>query len=585
LQYKNRHITVAINKLKLLASSFKPMSMEKWGLVFYQHDYFPMVDSQSLSTDRDTSFRYIDQFVREIKDLVNEAKSSERNIFVDDVKQAFIDANATFHLFLSSPRSMGKIESMYVTRSEIHSDWQLAFKGIAEATGGRISDSRELGQVMQDAVEKEDIFYRLTYAPRVSGKIARKITLKTRLKKVDLEYHKTLMLEEAGVIRIENANFTYPALSFSLKNYRQFFDGNNLFGDIGLKVSTVDTNGDTLTFEKDLHPDKEELELSMKVKFAMAGKHDLILEAHDRQTGRTAVYKQKIEVPKSGVSLSPLSYDPILLTDTHEVEKSVGEAGKLSDILRKSAAYCKRLKKVTFYFICTEEVLDTYWFNGEKVKDDKYLYDYQILMQENGQMKEARKLMPDKSEKVTKKKKRKRKKKDNKMKTPITNFYANYPFVMPISMLARENQSRYNYLLLGTDTVNGRKAIKVSVEPLEKEDYKESGVYGLVWLSPADGSVLKIDVSPYSFSGVKGLKKVAKRKGTDLKISDVHWYDVERKGVRFPSKTAISCIFIPRKAATAKAVPQTDLEHMKTTFLYKNYQFFNVNVETRHGEN
>jgi thioredoxin-related protein len=61
-------------------------------------------------------------------------------------------------------------------------------------------------------------------------------------------------------------------------------------------------------------------------------------------------------------------------------------------LLKKSARYCENLKKVIFNFTCTKEVIDNHWYWGCQLKDDYYLYHYQMVREENGEMNEERRL-------------------------------------------------------------------------------------------------------------------------------------------------------------------------------------------------
>ncbi|UCH97154.1 MAG: hypothetical protein JSV88_09975, partial [Candidatus Aminicenantes bacterium] len=233
----------------------------------------------------------------------------------------------------------------------------------------------------------------------------------------------------------------------------------------------------------------------------------------------------------------------------------------------------------TFYFTCTEEVIDNQWFRGDHVREDHYLYDYQIIREENGKMNENRQLKPASTGLLEKKSKETGKPGDQQ--TIFTNFISSYPFLMPISMLAKENQPKYHYRLLGIKTSDNRTLYKVSVEPKEEGIMVKDSNYGVVWIDGQDGSVYKIQLHPDSLVGLNQLKKVARQMRNRLKISNVHWYEVERKGVRFPSRTEINCSFLDWNQVKKVwgRLTSAALEQVGTVFAYKEYQFFNVNVE------
>jgi hypothetical protein len=347
-----------------------------------------------------------------------------------------------------------------------------------------------------------------------------------------------------------------------------------MYGDIQVKITTVDSNGNQRTFKKILEPFLDELAVSMNLDFPSGGDYSLIIEAHDRQVGQTATVNQPIAVPKSKYQL-----EPVLVTEALEEMKGARHKQVLDSLLKKSAQYCQKLKQATFYFTCNEKVIDSHWYRGDLVREDDYLYDYQIIREENGKMNETRKLKPASTALMKKKKRDIGKAKDQEI--ILTNFFSSYPYLMPVSMLAEENQSKYRYRLLDRKTRARRTLYKVSVEPKEEGVMIKDSNYGVVWIDEKDGSVYKIQLNPNSLDGLKQLTKLARQNRHRLKVSDVHWYEVQRKGIRFPSRTEINCSLLDWDQVTRmyKRFNVDALEKMGTVFEYKKYKFFNVNVK------
>jgi hypothetical protein len=202
-----------------------------------------------------------------------------------------------------------------------------------------------------------------------------------------------------------------------------------------------------------------------------------------------------------------------------------------------------------------------------------------ITREENGKMNENRKMKLESEVLLAKKKKETGKAGDKE--TILTNFFSSYPYLMPISMLAAENQSKYRYRLLDRKTISRRSLYKVSVEPKEEGVMIKDSNYGVVWIDEEDGSVYKIEVDPNSLGGLKQLTKLAREKRHRLKVSDVHFYEVKRKGIWFPSRTEINCSFLDwdQVKKRLKLLRSGALEEMGTVFEYKKYKFFNVNVD------
>jgi len=574
-EYGYNSIGLAGEKLEAIAASLKKIDIEKWGFVFFQQDRSPFLHLNSIRGLHGTPAAKAK--IRQALDQLTPKASPQLSLqIIKDFQQAFIEANITSHLLLSNPTSMGKQGSLYLKHAAAYVDWQWAFRNISQATGGGIMVDNNFQESMVQAVEREDVFYRITYAPAARGDEHRKIRIRTTLPGIKLQYHRQVTVSPADKIAIDLLSFNHPLLEFTLKNYRQFFDGTRLYGDIQVKITSVDNNGNRRAFKKILEPAKEEMAVSMNLNFPSGGDYSLIIEANDRQTGQTASIKQKITVPKNKYQL-----EPVLVTETYEEMKGAQHKRTLNSLLKKSARYCQKLKRATFYFICTEEVIDNYWFKGNHEKEYRYLYDYQITREEDGKMNENRELKPATIELLEKKSKETGKPGDKK--NIFTNFNSSYPFLMPISILAAENQPKYRYRLVGTKTGANRTIYKVSVEPKEEGiRVKDSNAnYGVVWIDSQDGSVHKIQLDPDSLVGVKQLKKLARQKRNRLKVSDVHWYEVQRKGIRFPSRTEINCSFLDWDQVS-RAINRfniTALEQVGTVFEYKKYKFFNVNVD------
>jgi hypothetical protein len=194
-------------------------------------------------------------------------------------------------------------------------------------------------------------------------------------------------------------------------------------------------------------------------------------------------------------------------------------------------------------------------------------------------MNENRRLKPESAAFLAKDRKKIRKVGDQEI--ILTNFNSSYPYLMPLGMLAEENQSKYRYRLLDRNTISRRTLYKVSVEPREEGVMIKDSNYGVVWIDEEDGSVYKIQLDPNSLGGLKQLIKLARQKRHRLKVSDIHWYEVQRKGIRFPSRTEINCSFLDWDQVKKmwKRLRSEALEQVGTVFEYNKYQFFNVNVD------
>jgi len=156
---------------------------------------------------------------------------------------------------------------------------------------------------------------------------------------------------------------------------------------------------------------------------------------------------------------------------------------------------------------------------------------------------------------------------------------------MPVTILARENRKNFRYRLLAEEQVGGRQTFKINVEP--RQTNLGTINHGVAWVDAKDGSVIKIELNPHAISGIETLQETAGRKGMKLKVTDTHWYELKKGGVRFPDRTEIHEAYLaPPGAGPVDPGPLAALEETRTVFSYTNYRFFKVNVnvvDTQHN--
>ncbi|MDQ1351487.1 MAG: hypothetical protein QG657_1790 [Acidobacteriota bacterium] len=584
-EYKYKNAYLDTGKLKAIASSLKTVNLQKWGLVFYQRETFPQFNPESIFIERNESFDNLMELRTMFETLAREMKAPSLSLSqLDGTRQAFIEANATFHLLLFEKHSTGQ-PGRYITDDYIHSDWQTAFKSISEATGGDVIDSDKLQDSLQQAVDKEDIYYRLTYEPRITAdNIAREIEVKAAEKSLNLLYNREVILQKANEITIDNFSFTHPILEFTLDHYQQLFDGQRLYGDIEFTLTAIDPVGKKISIKKIFEPAEEEITYALKLNFPHGGKYTLIIEALDRQTGKTALYSEEIKAAE--VSITAFA-DSVLITEVHEKDPAVDIYGKnkLKALLAIAAEYCEKLKNATYYFTCQEKITESSFARQQEVSSDTYIYDYQIIIEDNGKITEKRSVIENTAYKDDLPKIKERAEINEVRDLVITKFYSRYPFLMPVTILARENQKYFHYRLLVEEQIGGRQTFKISVEP--RQNNLGAINYGVVWVDAVDGSVIKIELNPRAISGIERLQETAGRKGMKLKITDSHWYEIKKGGVRFPNRTEIHEAYLAPPAPGPESLgPSASLEETRTIFSYSNYRFFKVNVnvvDTRHN--
>ncbi|MCP5053456.1 MAG: hypothetical protein GY940_40195, partial [bacterium] len=157
-----------------------------------------------------------------------------------------------------------------------------------------------------------------------------------------------------------------------------------------------------------------------------------------------------------------------------------------------------------------------------------------------------------------------------------TAFFTQRAIFSPITMLARNRQSRYEYRFLGYETSKGRSAAVIEAIPKYQEEMHS--IYGKVWIDRQDYSILKIEADPRSIKGYTALKELGKKMKTNLQLSLEIEFDNLSNGIRFPTKVSMAERYKGGRYIS-KLKGSNGWLRNRTVFLYSDYRFFNVNVE------
>ena len=256
---------------------------------------------------------------------------------------------------------------------------------------------------------------------------------------------------------------------------------------------------------------------------------------------------------------------------------------QLKDILKHTAEYCEKLKKIALDFVCLEKIeekihaykrVDTVSISeissatrfvhaGLKLKNTKtktYVYDFQMI--KKGDKQEERRILLKEG--------RKEKHVEN-AELKIKGFKAQFLVYGPIGFLSRYWQQHFNYEIIGPDELNGKKAIVISASPTEERE--DNYNFGKIWVDDNDFSILKIE---WDARYIKGFEERVSSGGSGIKRS-LSWsvfYELEKNGIRFPSGQLIK----------ETLITEGGREHpgYTATFVYDNYKFFTVETEVKY---
>lgn len=278
----------------------------------------------------------------------------------------------------------------------------------------------------------------------------------------------------------------------------------------------------------------------------------------------------------------------VLLASLLRALEKESDPHALATMLGEGAKYCEKLKTAAFKYFCLEHVSETLSDPTGHRHKNVYHYDYQIIGKE-GKASEQRTLLFENGNQ-----------RHLEKAQLATRIFSYYSFYLPIFLLAKENQAKYNYQLQAMQKINGRKAQGIKV--VLKELAGGPVVDGQIWLDTTDFSVIKIELNPRYFAGFEQLQQEAMKMGAILTLSDVHWYEVKRNGLRFPSQTEIREIYsmcgLPPGSRSLGArgirglaelngsggdwnssTQRWGFDRSRTVFSYSQHRFSNVEME------
>ncbi len=136
-------------------------------------------------------------------------------------------------------------------------------------------------------------------------------------------------------------------------------------------------------------------------------------------------------------------------------------------------------------------------------------------------------------------------------------------------MLAAGNQRYYHYRILREERIAGEPFLLVRIEA--RRQFSDRGLLeGSVLVSPANGSVLRIDIAQDSIIGIEERRRLAGEEGFEgVIIRDSHWFEKMNAGLRFPSRSEMRELYLKDQMQTL---------HYTVSYAYSAYKFFSVQI-------
>jgi hypothetical protein len=265
-----------------------------------------------------------------------------------------------------------------------------------------------------------------------------------------------------------------------------------------------------------------------------------------------------------------------------KLEDSNLEKEKLNTILKNCADYCTKLKNSALFFVCREKINEelfqrtrvfvkgkgssskppAYYRLSGKTKNE-YIYDYQLI-KKGSKIEESRILLEENGVKKNKK--------DAPMKTK--RFYSYKSVFGPVGLLSKEFQDIFDYKFVKEAKL---KSLQVYIiEAIPKKNIEERPNYGKIWVDKKDFSVVKIEMLQESLHGFEAFSGVLDDSGIKPDFKTIHFYEIKKNGIRFPSRTEFEEAYKGRRTPKFK--------RSKVLIKYDQYQFFTVETTVKYKE-
>jgi hypothetical protein len=263
----------------------------------------------------------------------------------------------------------------------------------------------------------------------------------------------------------------------------------------------------------------------------------------------------------------------------------------LEAILEKAAAYCDRLERSAFDFVCREEIderidpsLDvaasgrgprvvteypaTTRYSGptivitsvRKIKHS-YIYDYQCV-RAGRTIREVRTLLrEDGKKKVVP---------NADLATSIIVF-AN-ALMGPVVLFGERFRGSYDFAIAGEEKIGKARVLLVDATPRPGAPPTRN-LYGKAWIDPATGDILRIEWSENRVGHYGIFEERGKKFGRTPRLVIRSDFSAEKNGVRFPSRLVVEEAYLKE---SGKAFVRS-----RTEVVYTDFKFFSVEYDVR----
>lgn len=293
-EFKFRHLRSNFGQTLQLARALKSIKEEKWALVFFQPLRYPMLRTDlNLNTDDPGEIAFLDKL---INDQLVEGMTDANFPQLKDIQQAFIAANATFHVLQPPASEVKRFSSNSFKETPVHSNWEETFRQISKATGGIVASGSQLEEILDNVMEREDIYYELSYAPGEWKEKKRSLKVSLLHNDCTVFYVRKAEVSEQDLVTLDQMTFLQPILKFCISNFQRIVESDRMQGHLSITVTATSAEGKNIQYTKELTIEEAESIVSLRLNFPRPGTYRIVVEVLDRLTDRQAEQSLMVDV-------------------------------------------------------------------------------------------------------------------------------------------------------------------------------------------------------------------------------------------------------------------------------------------------
>jgi hypothetical protein len=313
--YKARYANLKKTQSLEMASYLEKQDIKKWVIYFHQIGMFPQLKPEYDGRGGPLPKVFADwsranPWVRaELSRLQSELVSADGHM-VKEISEYFLNTEVTFHTLLM--KGINTVFLDYLDYKPIATNFESFIRKVTDLTGGETVSSTNIEKFVNKIVEKEDVYYVLTYVPpakSIKDKAKIKVTvndqryqviydeqqrpgyMKKMLKKIDRE--------ENPQIRINQLSYKNRVLAVSISGIKIGIIDNENRGKIYLKIRILNDQSEVLSkVEKAFLCKKEKFVLRVKPPLVSEGNHDIVVEVDDLLTGKNDVAIKEVKIAR-----------------------------------------------------------------------------------------------------------------------------------------------------------------------------------------------------------------------------------------------------------------------------------------------